>query len=582
MLEILGIQEYVQKTADIISSVLEMEILVCDQNMRLLADLEKAVEEEHYINRESILNSAIKKKETIVVEERETGSPGCLLCESYLECTVMAIIAIPILRSEKVIGAIGIYANSAESKQKLLSKREFFIGFINNMSELIISKLEEKEENIELRAFQEKFSMIVESIDMPILGIDENRKIIHCNKRFRKLFRVSDDYPSDQILKVTGNPKFKEYINSCAAEEEVEFSFNIKGSEIEIIVGTDIIKVNGVFRGAIFYFKKKMDLYDEVNRVTNNFVQFSMDEIIGESFDVRKLKTEIMEFSKSNSTVLIQGESGTGKGLIARAIHCNSSRSDGPFVVVNCAAIPENLLESELFGHEEGAFTGSMKGGKIGKFELASKGTLFLDEVGEIPIHLQAKLLRAVQEKKIERVGSAREISVDIRILTATNRDLEEMMKLGEFREDLFYRLNVIPMHISPLRERSEDIRLMLKYYINKYSEILDKSIDGIEKEAEELLLKYHWPGNIRELQNVVEYAVNFTRNTWISRDDLPKRVLNSDIMGPVTKIIPLCEVEKFYIKEAVRMFGNDLSGKERAARELGISRATLYRKLKE
>ncbi|MGB5824700.1 MAG: sigma 54-interacting transcriptional regulator [Proteocatella sp.] len=581
MIEIVSIQEYVQKTANIISSVLEMEILVCDQNMRLLADSEEEVEEFSYINPESILTSAIERKETIVVEKRETDSAGCLICKSNLHCPVLSIIAIPILRNEKVIGAIGIYANSRESKQKLILKREFFIGFISNMSELIISKLEEKEENIELKAFQEKFSMIVESIDIPILGIDENRKIIHCNNRFKKLFRISENYSRDQILKIMSNPGFAEYISNCNLGEEMEFNFNIKGSEMDIIVATDIIKVNDVFKGAIFYFKKKMDLYDEVNRVTNNFVQFSMDEIIGNSFGVRKLKSEIIEFAKSNSTILIQGESGTGKGLVARAIHCNSMNSKGPFVVVNCAAIPENLLESELFGHEEGAFTGSMKGGKIGKFELANKGTLFLDEVGEIPIHLQAKLLRAVQEKKIERVGSGKEISVDIRIITATNRDLEEMMKVGEFREDLFYRLNVIPMLITPLRERSEDIRLMLKYFINKYSEILNKNIDGMQKEAEQRLLAYQWPGNIRELQNVVEYAVNFTRNTWISENDLPKRIINSEVMKSVTTIIPLNEVEKFYINEAIRIYGNDLIGKERAAKELGISRATLYRKLK-
>lgn len=296
---------------------------------------------------------------------------------------------------------------------------------------------------------------------------------------------------------------------------------------------------------------------------------------------MKRLKNDSIKFAQGSSTILIQGESGTGKEVFARAIHGESSFKNGPFVTVNCAAIPDNLLESELFGHEEGSFTGSMKGGKIGKFELANKGTLFLDEVGEMPIHLQPKLLRAIQEKKFQRIGSNKDILVKTRIIAATNRDLEKMIDAGEFREDLYYRLNVIPLIIPPLRERKEDISVLLKYFLNIYNDILDKNIRSFSPETEQFLINYKWPGNVRELQNVVEYAVNIAKDDIIKAEDLPKRLLSGK-SGETTVIKPIKEIERFYIDEALRIYGDDLSGKEKAARELGISLSTLYRKLRD
>jgi nitrogen regulation protein NR(I) len=249
--------------------------------------------------------------------------------------------------------------------------------------------------------------------------------------------------------------------------------------------------------------------------------------LVGRSHGMQQIYGVIEKVADTPSTVLITGESGTGKELVAKALHDNSSRSNGPFIKINCAAIPKTLMESELFGYEKGAFTGAV-GSKPGRFELADKGTLFLDEIGEIPIEMQVKLLRALQESEFERVGGIKTIKVDVRLITATNRDLEKEIKAGAFREDLFYRLNVVPLHLPPLRDRREDVAPLVEHIIRKFNERLKKSIQGIEPEALDRLAAYHWPGNIRELENVLERTILFCDASRIRVHDLPPELAAS------------------------------------------------------
>jgi two-component system response regulator AtoC len=246
--------------------------------------------------------------------------------------------------------------------------------------------------------------------------------------------------------------------------------------------------------------------------------------LIGHAPAIRQMYAVIEKVADTPSTVLITGESGTGKELIARALHENSSRHKGPFIKINCAAIPKTLMESELFGYEKGAFTGAV-GSKPGRFELAHGGTLFLDEIGEIPVEMQVKLLRVLQESEFERVGGLKTIKVDVRLVTATNRDLQQEIAAGGFREDLFYRLNVVPMHIPPLRERREDIPLLAEHFIAKFNERLKKQITGIAPEALERLVAHQWPGNIRELENLMERTVLFSEGPQIRLSDLPPEI---------------------------------------------------------
>lgn len=265
----------------------------------------------------------------------------------------------------------------------------------------------------------------------------------------------------------------------------------------------------------------ELDTYkDEFNQA--NKAKRGLDHIIGNSSAIRDLKKKIMLLSNSPSSVLITGDSGTGKELFAQAIHFHGNRSVHPFVRVNCAAIPETLLESELFGYVNGAFTGARKGGKMGKFELANKGTILLDEIGDMPMLMQAKLLRVLQEREVERVGCERAIPVDIRIISATNKNLLSMVKKGTFREDLYYRLNVVNLHIPPLRERKSDIPEIINYGIRELNKNLKQSIRTISPDALSLLLDYDWPGNIRELKNVLEATMNFCHSCVIEVDALP------------------------------------------------------------
>jgi len=315
-----------------------------------------------------------------------------------------------------------------------------------------------------------------------------------------------------------------------------------------------------------------------------------LDRVIGQSVPMEALYRTIQRVARTDSTVLLLGESGTGKELFANAIHYNSDRKDKPFVPINCAAIPEELLESELFGHERGAFTGAVKERK-GRFELAHQGTVFLDEIGEMSQKLQAKLLRFLQERKFERIGGSRTIQVDVGIIAATNKDLEKAVGAGEFREDLYYRLNVIPIFVPPLRERTGDVPLLVRYFLKRHCQ--EKEIDQkrISRQALEALECYNWPGNVRELENLIERLVILTEADEISIEDLPPRIRQLQAPRcrpqPEVELAPegidlkktLDELENRLILEALEKAGGV---KNKAAQLLGLNRTTLIEKMKK
>ena len=303
--------------------------------------------------------------------------------------------------------------------------------------------------------------------------------------------------------------------------------------------------------------------------------RFQFHKLIGKNHQMQEVYNLIEDIADSDATVLIQGESGTGKELVAQAIHYQGPRTNKPFVRVNCSTLAESLLESELFGHVRGAFTGAIRD-KIGRFELAQGGTAFLDEIGDISPAIQVKLLRVLQEKEIERVGDTKSIKVDVRVIAATNHDLKRLMREGKFREDLFYRLYVIPIHLPPLRERKEDIPLLVEHFIRQFKGQTGKKIESISEEALKLLLDYSWPGNVRELENVIEHAFVKCRVPLILPEHLPQEILGAKKVFGARKRPRLTEEQLHQALQETR--GN----KARAARELGIGRTTLWRKLKK
>jgi len=313
--------------------------------------------------------------------------------------------------------------------------------------------------------------------------------------------------------------------------------------------------------------------------------KFKVDFIISASRRMEEALNLVKRVAPSQATVLILGESGTGKELIARAIHYSSPRAERPLVKVNCAALPENLLESELFGHEKGAFTGAV-GRRIGRFEQADQGTIFLDEIGDLSPSLQSKLLRVLQEKEFERVGSSQTLKADVRVIAATNHNLEEAIQKGTFREDLYYRLNVVTLSLPPLRERKEDIPPLIEHFLKKYSRENQKPVVSLSKEAKDLLMNYHYPGNVRELENIIERAVVLSRGDSITTQDLPLNLRESkveDLMkeaaGGRSLRETLEEIERLRITQALE---KSHGVQTKAAEELGISERVLRYKMKK
>ncbi len=317
------------------------------------------------------------------------------------------------------------------------------------------------------------------------------------------------------------------------------------------------------------------------NRLMKSDLEHKFQNIIGKSKVMKEVFELIQSVAKARSTVMVTGGSGTGKELVARAIHYSSDRKEMPFVTLNCAALPENLVETELFGHEKGAFTDAKKTHR-GKFELADGGTLLLDEISEMPYNLQSKLLRVIQEREFERIGSGTPISVDVRIIATSNRNLKEFIAKGKFREDLFYRLNVIPIHITPLEDRKEDIKLLVDHFIQKFNLENNRKVVGIDQSAFNLLLGYHWPGNVRELENVIERAVVTGSSDTLTEDDFPVELALGRVAEDVPSLkIPmkLEEGSKYLILKTLEKFNGN---KTRAAEALGVSARTIRNKLME
>lgn len=309
---------------------------------------------------------------------------------------------------------------------------------------------------------------------------------------------------------------------------------------------------------------------------------FDTKYVLGNAPHLQLIKSKLSSIANSPSSIVITGETGTGKSLLAKYIHSNSITHKGKFIELNCASIPENLFESELFGYDEGAFTGARRKGKMGYFEVADKGTLFLDEITELPLHLQAKLLTVLQDGLIYRVGAIEPRKVNVRIIAATNKPLEDMVRKGEFRSDLYYRLNVIPLTLPPLKERTDEIEYLIVKLLEKIQHKTGKFIKDFSQEFLEELKSYSWPGNIRELENVLEYSMVMENSLQLTRESLPKYIIeNNQAQNLYSNSNLLKDTEMEVIYQMLSIYGNDTAGKERVAEELGISTRTLYRKLK-
>jgi DNA-binding NtrC family response regulator len=412
------------------------------------------------------------------------------------------------------------------------------------------------------KASHNKYDLVITDLVMP--QIDGMGVLAHFTER----------YPETLVIVLTGYATIE---TAVQAMKKGAFDYLTKPAQMEEIV---------------LVLKRAQELIalrtENVLLRTQLEAHYRFDKLIGQSQPMQALYKMIKRVAKTDSTVLILGESGTGKELIANAIHDNSERKDRPFVPINCGAIPEELMESELFGHEKGAFTGAIKERK-GRFELANGGTIFLDEIGEMSPKLQVKLLRVLQERKFERIGSSRTIEVDVRVIAATNKNLEQCVAEGKFREDLFYRLNVIPFHVPPLREREGDIPLLVHYFLRQHCQKKELPGKSLSKAAIESLQQYDWPGNVRELENVIERLVILTDGDEIQLDDLPQRMRRQETV--TTRPFLVLGIEGIDLKKTLDDLENQLilealnrslGVKNKAAKLLGLNRTTLIEKMKK
>lgn len=582
MVPLKKIQSYIKQYAEVIANIIQCEVEIVDEELIRIAGTGYFEKEVGNKSEGSVYPHVFLTEESQVIENPKENLL-CLECKNRENCTEKLEISSPIFYKGKVLGVIGLVCFRNEDKERIIENLQSYLKFTEQISDFISSKLFEVEEEIEKKERVDILKKIVNFYDKGVIVFDDKGNIIDINKSAIKALKLKKEAEAvySRINIIPKNEKIN-YKTVYSVEVNGE-KFLLHGEIIDLETVTSKGYKLFIFENTI---KNDIVLTEEVEK---NKIMKHITKMLGNSSEMKEIKSIINKIKDSSSTVLLIGESGVGKELVAKTIHFTGNRKDFPFIAINCGAIPENLLESELFGYVRGAFSGANNEGRIGKFEEANGGTIFLDEIGEMPLYLQVKLLRVIQEKKIERLGSNKNIDLDIRVMAATNANLEVLVKENKFRKDLYYRLNVIEIQIPPLRERKEDIELILDKFLKDYSIKFSKQELHLDSKLKNLFLQYKWPGNIRELENVVEYLVNMQEEDGELNEKvievLKKKLKNKerlklDIMN--NENFTLENVEKELIKRALEKYGTSKVGKNMCAKELGIGIATLYRKIEK
>ncbi len=590
MKELKSIKGFLQQVTAAFAGVVDIEIGIISNKLEVIAGSGYFEKEVGAIYDEGCMTHKIMSSnsdESIFVENT-AHAVCCAECDYADNCEVLAFLMLPITFEGEKVGTISLLALTEQHRRKLLNHYEKMQDFLNKLCNTIIISMNEKKMESRVTSLMNQFRDVINSIHEGIIAINTRGEITNINQAAKSILQLD--------IKKAG----KSHINALFPDFSVEEAVSIKSAstmdryyanEIEFRVGgrqpiplfynITLMYEEGRVSGAVISFRKKEEVEEMANRIMQENKKGTFSGIIGTSSEITEIKNRMKMVASTDSTILIRGETGTGKSVFARAIHEESPRRKNRFVAISCAAIPAPLLESELFGYEEGAFTGAKKGGKPGKFEIAHGGTIFLDEIGDMPLDFQVKLLNVIENKNIARIGGVSFRDVDVRIITATNRDLEALITEGKFREDLYYRINVIPFILPLLRDRKDDTLLLMHHFLDYYSLRLNKRIRGFTEDARETLLAYSWPGNVRELENAIEYAVNIEVGESISKASLPDKISRTSVVDDVSEIEDLPSLEQNAIRAALKKYGQTTGGKEKAASALGISRATLYRKLK-
>ncbi|AFQ43293.1 sigma-54 interaction domain-containing protein [Desulfosporosinus meridiei] len=583
MVELMAVKDYAQQIAEAIATVVKIDIEIADHKLMRIAGTgryQKLVGQS--MDRQGYIYQEVLRTGHQFVIETPGIHPLCAPCKARGNCSEKYEVVSPINVDDKAVGAIGLICFTEAQAKLIQENQQSYLIFLTKMAETIALKLKEQEFLAGLVSANHYLNSIIDCLEEGLITVDLEGNVLHYNQSAKRLFSANLLTPRTHLKSLFSPQIVSDILRVGTNVDEVierEVQLETKKNKAQMILRALPIDSEGGVKSIGVTLRP----FDEIGRIVHRLslqdAGYTIEDILGVSDTVQQIRERAKVVAASQSTVLIRGESGTGKEMLARSIHNLSSRQQGMFMAINCTAIPEALLESELFGYEEGAFTGARKGGKIGKFELANKGTLFLDEIGDMPLFLQAKILRVLQERQIERIGGIVPIPVDVRVIAATHRNLEEMMAKGEFREDLYYRINVIPIDIKPLRERKEDIQILCEHFINGFNQRLNKNVRFLSDRFRQRLVEYSWPGNVRELQNIIEYAMNLANDSTLTEEHLSPRLKNNQALN-LEDEFNLEKVERETILRCYQMFGGGVQGKEKAAKALGIGIATLYRKL--
>ena len=557
----LSIERYV--TA--IGNALRLEVAIFDNNSSLFFATPTYIKKKGQIVHAPSISEVIENGSVLVNTPGEMAS--CIGCRFKKHCPSTIEVLCCIHADTEVAGVLDFTSFTKEGQKRISENTSVYLNAITELANLIGNLLVTRSDRKTPLNMDANLISVMELCEQPLLLTDAHGVILQYNHLASNLLEFCGItssslwqlFPPSVVRKIMeGNDLF-------------EKSVTIGDKETKI--STRTVMVDGQTTG--FFIRLSENLF-EIPKGTGFF-----EGIIGNSPAISEVQKMIKRVADSPTPILITGETGTGKELAARAIHEQSGRNKYPFVAINCSSIPDTLFESELFGYEEGSFTGAKKGGKIGKIEMAQGGTLFLDEIGEMPLFAQPKLLRILQEYELERVGSNKKIHLDIRIIAATNRDLSEMVREKKFRGDLFYRINVINLKLPPLRVRKGDIIPIAENYLKKLKMKLNTPLKVISPEAGEELLNYDWPGNVRELQNIIEYAANLCETDTLMPDDLPS-FLNLEPMSADTPepSFTAKSPQDTALLEQLEKYGYTLEGKKQIAANMGISLRTLYRRI--
>nr|WP_312579860.1 sigma 54-interacting transcriptional regulator [Sedimentibacter sp.] len=572
---LLSIKSDLQHIVEALHAVTNVDIIIVDEYLdRVVSTVKKEYDSGNKAPINSVFHKCIDIGEQFFIENPKVD-PICVECSNIEKCRELIEFCIPIKFKNKIIGVLGMCAYDEKAKENLLANKDSYMKFESQLSDIISTIISEKNNEIMLEYSSSKLITLINSLNDGIIIVNNNRDIITTNHYINKKLN----------LNLNELPNLCELLTNKAYNRLVSQNFNgeagpVKLNGMEFIINASPIMVKDTQDGIVLLlsdFNKMKESVLESNR-KKDLITF--DDIVGESEALLQARREAIQVAGEDASVLIMGETGTGKEVFARAIHNASSRKKDPFMAINCGAITESLIESELFGYEKGSFTGASTSGKPGKFEICKDGTLFLDEIGDLPFLMQVKLNRAIEEKEITRVGGNIPIKVNPRIISATHKPLYSMVEKNLFRDDLYYRLNVVPIYLPPLRTRGYDVIILSRYFLNRFSKIYNKDLAGFTPDAERLLMGYNFPGNIRELKNLVEYAVIFEENSLIGAKNIKKKMGTYNEEENM-KLADLTKAyEKSIINNKIQKIGDGFEAKKEIAMQLGISIATLYRKL--